>query len=113
MGAAMRVKSAAVALACAACAGHGGAPSSAPSPLASSGSSHGVVPSRSAGSSSHAPVVGDYTATWDPASGTLKMDARFTASAGAVFSVDRGADAFAKDVEMSADRDGEIGRAHV
>ena len=36
----------------------------------------------------------------------MTVEARFTTSAGAVFTVDRGADAFAKDVEMSADRDG-------
>ena len=63
-------------------------------------------PATAARPARQAPVVGDYQATWEPASGSVKVEARFTASAGAVFSVDRGADAFAKDVEMSADRDG-------
>lgn len=63
-------------------------------------------PATAARPAGQAPVVGDYHATWEPASGSVKVEARFTASAGAVFSVDRGADAFAKDVEMSADRDG-------
>jgi predicted metalloprotease with PDZ domain len=53
-----------------------------------------------------AAIVGDYAATWEPASGSVKVEARFTASAGASFTIDRGAEAFAKDIEVSADRDG-------
>lgn len=59
----------------------------------------------SAGTSAGA-LIGEYDATWEPATGEVKVEARFTASAGPVFSVDRGAESFAKDVEMSGDRDG-------
>jgi predicted metalloprotease with PDZ domain len=51
-------------------------------------------------------IVGDYSASWDPASGVVSVEARFTASAGSTFGLDRGAEAFARDVAASADRDG-------
>lgn len=58
------------------------------------------------GTTAPASIAGDYAATWEPASGTVEVEARFTASAGSTFSVDRGAEAFVRDVAMSADRDG-------
>ncbi|MDB4938947.1 MAG: hypothetical protein JWP87_5919 [Labilithrix sp.] len=51
-------------------------------------------------------LVGEYAATWDPATGVVGVEARFTASASSAFGLDRGAEAFARDVEASADRDG-------
>lgn len=51
-------------------------------------------------------VVGDYASAWEPATGILKVEARFSASAGSTFTVERGAEVFAHDVEASADRDG-------
>jgi predicted metalloprotease with PDZ domain len=51
-------------------------------------------------------IVGEYAATWEPAEGVVKVEARFTARAGSAFTIDRGAEAFAKDIEVSADRDG-------
>ena len=53
-----------------------------------------------------APVVGEYTVTWEQASGAVRVEARFTASAGSTFSIERGVEAFAQEIEMSADRDG-------
>jgi hypothetical protein len=53
-----------------------------------------------------AAVVGDYAASWEQASGIVSVEARFTASAGAIFAIERGAEAFLRDVEASADRDG-------
>ena len=61
---------------------------------------------RAAGRSSRAPLVGEYAAVWDASSGTVIVEAKLTTSAGAFFTVERGAEAFAKDVVMSADRDG-------
>ena len=58
--------------------------------------------------SSHGALVGEYSATWDPDAGDVSIEARFTAAAGGTFTVDRGADVFAKDVQMSADRDGAV-----
>lgn len=52
------------------------------------------------------PVVGEYAVAWEPASGSVRVEARFTAKAGSSFGVDRGAEPFARDVEMSPDRDG-------
>jgi hypothetical protein len=75
------------------------APAPAPSTLSRASA-------RSPGGTSPPRVVGDYTATWDPASGTVSVEARFAADAGATFGVDRGAETFARDVEMSADHDG-------
>jgi predicted metalloprotease with PDZ domain len=51
-------------------------------------------------------IIGEYAATWDAASGSVNVEARFAASAGPSFGLDRGAEAFARDVVMSADRDG-------
>lgn len=51
-------------------------------------------------------IVGEYSATWEPASGLVKVEARFTARAGSTFTIERGAEAFAKDIEVSSDRDG-------
>lgn len=51
-------------------------------------------------------IVGEYAATWEPASGVVKVEAHFTARAGSSFTIERGAEAFAKDIEASADRDG-------
>lgn len=53
-----------------------------------------------------APIVGDYSVSWEPASGSVKVVARLTAKAGSTFGLERGAEPFARDVEMSADRDG-------
>lgn len=50
-------------------------------------------------------VVGEYAATWEPTPGVVRVVARFTARAGSTFTIDRGAEPFAKDVEVSADRD--------
>ena len=52
------------------------------------------------------PIVGEYAASWDQAAGSVGVEARFTASAGATFTVERGAEAFLRDVEASVDRDG-------
>ena len=57
-------------------------------------------------SPTRAPLVGDYAATWDPTAGVVTVEARFTASAGATFAVERGAEAFLRDVVASPDRDG-------
>ncbi len=53
-----------------------------------------------------APIVGEYAASWDQAAGVVTVDARFTASAGATFALDRGAEPFLRDVVASPDRDG-------
>jgi hypothetical protein len=53
-----------------------------------------------------APIVGEYAATWEPASGEVRIEAHLTASAGAALAFERGAEAFARAVEVSADRDG-------
>jgi hypothetical protein len=53
-----------------------------------------------------AAIVGEYAAAWEPASGVVNVLARFTARAGSSFTIDRGAEAFAKDIEVSADREG-------
>jgi len=53
-----------------------------------------------------AAIVGEYAATWEPAPGVVKVEARFTSRAGSTFTIDRGAEPFAKDIEVSADRDG-------
>lgn len=52
------------------------------------------------------PVVGEYAVVWEPASGSVRVEARFTAKAGSSFGIDRGAESFTRDLEMSADRDG-------
>ena len=51
-------------------------------------------------------VVGDYAVRFDGASGTLAVEVRFDASAGAAFYVDRGADDFVLDAVAAPDRDG-------
>ena len=51
-------------------------------------------------------IVGEYAATWEPVLGVVKVEARFTSRAGSAFTIDRGVEAFAKDIEVSADRDG-------
>jgi hypothetical protein len=51
-------------------------------------------------------LVGDYAVAWEPSSGSVKVEARFTASAGTTFGVDRGAERYVNDAEVSADRDG-------
>jgi len=51
-------------------------------------------------------IVGEYAATWEPAAGVVRVEARFTARAGSTFAIERGAEPFAKDVEASADREG-------
>ena len=51
-------------------------------------------------------VIGDYAVSWEPAAGTLKVEARLTAGAGSRLVLERGAEPFARDVEASADRDG-------
>jgi predicted metalloprotease with PDZ domain len=51
-------------------------------------------------------VVGDYAVRFDGASGSLFVEARFEASAGAAFYVDRGADAFVLDAEAAPDQAG-------
>jgi predicted metalloprotease with PDZ domain len=71
------------------------APSPSPSPRSS----------RAPGAA-RAPIVGDYTASWDDATGSVAVEARFTASAGGAFAVERGAEAFLRDVEAAPDRDG-------
>ena len=53
-----------------------------------------------------AAIVGEYAATWEPAGGVVKVEARFTARAGSTFTLDRGAEPFVKDIEVSPDRDG-------
>ena len=55
---------------------------------------------------SRAPLVGDYAAAWDQAAGVVTVEARFTASAGGSFAVERGAEAFLRDIEAAPDRDG-------
>jgi hypothetical protein len=71
---------------------------------------NGAEPGRSAALRAQdvvpAPIVGDYTAAWEPTTGSVKVEARFTASAGSTFGLDRGAEAFARDLEVSADREG-------
>jgi predicted metalloprotease with PDZ domain len=52
------------------------------------------------------PIVGEYSAAWEPEPGAVKVEARFTSRAGSTFTIDRGAEAFVRDVEASADRDG-------
>ena len=93
-----------------ACTGNGGGRLAAPAdPRAASGDAGATASSSTLSprsDRSDRSVVGDYAAVWDPDAGSVRIEARFTASAGGVFTVDRGADAFAKDVEMSADRDG-------
>ncbi|MDB5221186.1 MAG: hypothetical protein JWO86_9113 [Myxococcaceae bacterium] len=44
--------------------------------------------------------------SWEQGAGVVGVEARFTASAGAMFAVERGAEAFLRDVEASADHDG-------
>ena len=51
-------------------------------------------------------VVAEYAATWEPASGSVNVEARLTAAAGATLAVERGAEPFAHDVEAAPDRDG-------
>lgn len=52
------------------------------------------------------PVIGEYSATWEPAAGSVRVEARLTAAAGAILTFERGAEPFAHEVEASADRDG-------
>ena len=62
--------------------------------------------------SRHAPnalktaLVGEYAVVWDPTAGSVNVEARLTAAAGAILTFERGAEPFAHDVEASADRDG-------
>jgi predicted metalloprotease with PDZ domain len=49
-------------------------------------------------------VVGDYAVRFDGPSGVLSVEARFGASAGAAFYVDRGADTFVLDATAAPDR---------
>ncbi|MBX3191896.1 MAG: hypothetical protein KF819_33200 [Labilithrix sp.] len=49
-------------------------------------------------------IAGEYAVTWIPAGGLLEVDARMT-GAGATLSVERGAERFVRDVEVSPDRD--------
>ena len=51
-------------------------------------------------------MVGEYAASWEPASGSVRVEARLTAAAGGILTVERGAERFAQEVEASADRDG-------
>ena len=51
-------------------------------------------------------VIGEYAVAWEPLPGAVKVDARFTAAAGSMFSIERGAESFVREIEMSADRDG-------
>lgn len=53
-----------------------------------------------------APIVGDYAATWEPEAGVVKVEGRFTAKAGSTFTLERGAEVFARDAEVSAEREG-------
>ncbi len=53
-----------------------------------------------------APLVGEYAVVWDAAAGELRVAAHFTASAGGTFTLERGAETFARTIEASADRDG-------
>jgi predicted metalloprotease with PDZ domain len=50
-------------------------------------------------------VVGEYAARFDGATGALFVEARFAASAGTYFFVDRGAEPFVRDVQAAPDRD--------
>lgn len=72
--------------------------------------SHGTA-SQASPSSRRAPgldaIVGDYDVIWEPASGSLKIEARLSSVAGARLAVEPGAEPFAKDVEASADGEGE------
>ena len=52
------------------------------------------------------PVVGDYAVTWEPGTGWLQVEARFTAIAGGAFAVERGAEPFVRDLEASPGREG-------
>jgi hypothetical protein len=51
-------------------------------------------------------VLGEYDVRFDHSLGVLSVEARFSASAGGHFFVDRVADAYVRDVEAAPDRDG-------
>lgn len=63
-------------------------------------------PPRLANAGAPAPIVGEYAATWEPASGSVKVEARLTASAGSTFGMERGIEPFVHDLEMAPDHDG-------
>ncbi len=64
-----------------------------------------VTPMPAAIASGDNSLVGDYAAIWEPATGSVKVQARLRSQAGGLFTVDRGADAFVYQAEASPDRE--------
>src|SRR5687768_366943 len=99
----------AISVGCAGCGGASGRARPAHDARPSAAAPHArpsALPSPAADAGGAAPIVGEYAVVWEPAAGVVKVEGRFTARAGAMFSLERGVEPFAQDIEMSADRDG-------